>query len=64
MTAKEELLEYYHKKNDGKKILEQYKDYLDRATKMTAMMSETSARTNLPSDKVRQQCCPDGRFIA
>jgi len=52
MTAKEELLEYYHKKNDGKKILEQYKDYLDRATKMTAMMSETSARTNLPSDKV------------
>lgn len=52
MNAKEELLEYYHKKNDGKKILEQYQDYLDRATKMTAMMSETSARTNLPSDKV------------
>lgn len=54
MTAKEELLEYYHKKNDGKKILEQYRDYLDRATKMTAMISENVSRTNLPSDKVRQ----------
>ena len=52
MQAKDELFEYYHKKNDGKKVLEQYRDYLDKATKMTAMMTETSSRTNLPSDKV------------
>lgn len=52
MQAKDELFEYYHKKNDGKKILEQYREYLDKATKVTSMISETSARTNLPSDKV------------
>lgn len=52
MQAKDELLMYFHKKNDGKKVLEQYRDYLDKATKMTAMMTETSSRTNLPSDKV------------
>lgn len=52
MTAKEELIEYFHKKNDGKKILDEYQGYLDRATKMTSLISETSARTNLPSDKV------------
>lgn len=52
MQAKDELFEYYHKKNDGRKILEQYREYLDKATKVTSMISETSARTNLPSDKV------------
>ena len=52
MNAKEELKEFVNKKNDGKRILEQYELFFTRATKITASFSQAGGRTNLPSDKV------------
>lgn len=52
MNAKEELSQAYQKMNDGNKILEEYRSYLDRATKITSTLSQAEGRSNLPSDKV------------
>ena len=52
MTAKEELRMYKFKRNKVNEALEEYEKYKLRAEKMTAVMSETTARTNKTSDKV------------
>lgn len=50
---KHELQDFYHKKNEGKRILEQYEKYYTNATKVTTSFSNSEGRTNLSSDKVR-----------
>ena len=42
MNAKEELKEFINKKNDGKRILEQYEIFFTRATKITASLSQST----------------------
>ena len=54
MTAKDELRQYQSKVKDVDTIIEEYSKYLDRATKMTAVLSQMTARTNIPSDKVAE----------
>lgn len=49
---KTDLQDFYHKKNEGKRILEQYEKYYTNATKVTTSFSQTDGRTNLTSDKV------------
>ena len=53
MTAKEELNQYKYKLKKVDETLEEYKKFKDRATKMTAIISENPQRSNLNSDKVR-----------
>lgn len=48
-----ELYDFYHKKNEGKRILEQYEKYFTNATKVTTSFSNSESRTNIASDKVR-----------
>lgn len=52
MSAKEELSQYKFKAKRVQEALEEYEKYLDRATKVTAMMDENPAKTNTNSDKV------------
>lgn len=52
MNAKEELKQVRFKIEKVEETLEEYERYKTRAEKMTAVMSETTARTNKPSDKV------------
>lgn len=52
MTAKEELMQYKYARKKVDETLEEYQKYKDRATKMTAIMSENTQRSNLNSDKV------------
>lgn len=52
MTAKEELMQYKYARKKVDETLEEYQKYKDRATKMTAIMSENTQRGNLNSDKV------------
>ena len=52
MSAKEELSQYKFKAKRVQEALEEYEKYLDRATKVTAMMDENPAKTNMNSDKV------------
>lgn len=52
MTAKEELSQYWHKAKKVEQTLQDYELYKTRAEKMTALISETTSRTNLTSDKV------------
>ena len=52
MTAKEELSQYKYKVKKVQDSLEEYEMYMARATKMTAILSESPAKTNLNSDKV------------
>lgn len=47
-----ELHDFYHKKNEGKRILEQYEKYYTNATKVTTSFTSSEGRTNLSSDKV------------
>lgn len=49
---KTDLQDFYHKKNEGKRILEQYEKYYTNATKVTASFSNSEGRTNLSTDKV------------
>lgn len=42
MNAKEELKMFVNKKNDGKRILEQYEIFFTRATKITSTFSQAS----------------------
>ena len=52
MNAKEELSQYKFKKKRVSEALEEYMLYKERAEKMTAIISETTSRTNINSDKV------------
>ena len=52
MSAKDELSQYKFKAKRVQEALEEYEKYLDRATKVTAMMDENPAKTNMNSDKV------------
>lgn len=52
MNPKEELRQYKNKVKDVDRTLKEYDKFMTRATKMTAVMSQMAARTNLPSDKV------------
>ena len=52
MTAKEELMQYKYARKKVDETLEEYQKYKDRATKMTAIMSDNPQRSNLNSDKV------------
>lgn len=52
MTIKEELSQASQKLNDGNKILEEYQTFLDRATKITSVITDDTSKTNLASDKV------------
>lgn len=52
MTAKEELKKYQSKIKEVDRTISEYEKFMTRATKMTAVMSEMTARSNLPSDKV------------
>lgn len=54
MTAKEELNQYRFKAKKAEEAREEYENFMTRATKMTASLSETTARTNKTSDKVGQ----------
>lgn len=49
---KHELQDFYHKKNEGKRILEQYEKFFTSATKVTTSFTNSEGRTNLSSDKV------------
>lgn len=49
---KDELQDFYHKKAEGKRILEQYEKLFTNATKVTSTFSQSEGRTNLSSDKV------------
>ena len=49
---KDELQDFYHKKTEGKRILEQYEKLFTNATKVTSTFSQSEGRTNLSSDKV------------
>lgn len=50
---KSELQDFYQKKNEGKRILEQYEKFFTNATKVTTAFTNSEGRTNLSSDKVR-----------
>ena len=50
---KDKLQDFYHTKNEGKRILEQYEKIFANATKVTSTFSNSEGRTNLSSDKVR-----------
>lgn len=52
MNPKDELRKYQNKIKDVDRTITEYEKFMTRATKMTAVMSEMSARTSLPSDKV------------
>lgn len=52
MSAKDELRRYQAKIKDVDRTIKEYEKFMTRATKMTAIMSEMTARSNLPSDKV------------
>lgn len=52
MSAKDELRRYQAKIKDVDRTVKEYEKFMTRATKMTAIMSEMTARSNLPSDKV------------
>lgn len=52
MTAKEELRRYRDKVCEVDRSIEEYELFLARATKMNAVISEMTSRTNIPSDKV------------
>ena len=52
MTAKEELRLYKSKVKDVDRTIKEYEKFLTRATKMTATLSDMTARTNTTSDKV------------
>lgn len=54
MNAKEELNQYRFKAKKAEEAREEYENFMTRATKMTASLSETTARTNKTSDKVGQ----------
>ena len=52
MTTKEELSQYKYKAARVQEALEEYENYLTRATKMTAIMSQCASHTNSIGDKV------------
>ena len=52
MSAKEELRKYKEKVKDVDRTIREYEKFMTRATKMTAVMSEMTSRSNIPSDKV------------
>lgn len=52
MTAKDELKQYKNKIKEVDRSIKEYEKFMTRATKMTSIMSEMTARSNLPSDKV------------
>ena len=52
MTAKEELKQYKSRVKDVDRTLEEYEMFMERATKINAVVSEMTSRTNMPSDKV------------
>ena len=52
MRAKEQLMQYRWKLQKVDHTLEEYELYKTRAEKMTSIISDTSSRTNLTSDKV------------
>lgn len=49
---KAELQDFFYKKNEGKRILEQYEKFYTNATKVTTTFTNSEGRTNLSSDKV------------
>lgn len=51
-NAKEELKQVRFKMNKVNETLEEYERHKERAEKMTAVLSETTSRSNKPSDKV------------
>ena len=51
-NAKEELNQVYYKMSKANETLQEYQRYKERAEKMTAVLSETTSRSNKPSDKV------------
>lgn len=51
-SAKEELKQAYYKFKKADEMLEEYQKFKTRAEKMTATMSDSTARTNRTSDKV------------
>lgn len=51
-NAKEELNQVYYKMSKANETLQEYQKYKERAEKMTAVISETTSRSNKPSDKV------------
>ena len=52
MTAKEELSQYKYAREKVNETLEEYKKYKDRATKMSAIMSDMPRSSGGNSDKV------------
>ena len=52
MSAKDELKIYQSKVKEVDRTIKEYEKFMTRATKMTAVMSEMTSRSNLPSDKV------------
>lgn len=58
---KTDLQDFYYKKNEGKRILEEYEKYCTKATKVTSTFNTTEGRTNIKSDKVRNKCNLNGR---
>lgn len=52
MTGKEELMQYQSKVKRVDESLEEYQKFQDRATKVTAIISEAPERSNQTSDKV------------
>ena len=52
MTAKEELSQLKYKRKKVDETLEEYQKYKTRAEKMTSVISDSSSRTNITSDKV------------
>lgn len=51
-NAKDELNQVWYKMSKVNETLQEYEKYKERAEKMTAVMSETTSRSNKPSDKV------------
>lgn len=51
-SAKEELKQAYYKFKKADEMLEEYQRFKARAEKITATMSDSTARTNKTSDKV------------
>lgn len=52
MTAKEELSQFRFKMKKVDEALKMYEEYNDRATKITSVLAEVTARTNKISDKI------------
>lgn len=60
MRAKEILMQYTWKLQKVDRTLEEYELYKTRAEKMTSIISDTTSRTNMTSDKVRRICNDHG----